>query len=217
MDLRLHRDARFRRWLGARVGLDEAGGDRLWRRVMHALGATVLVYYLVPDGFFVVVRKEVVLLAALAVAIVLEGLRHGVGLELPTIRPYEEHRIASFVFYAIALVGAILLFPLPIAATVVLGTALVDPVAGGLRESARLRVYYPWLPFAVYVGLAFVGLSVLGGWPVAWAVPLALLAAVVGLAAEYPQIPWVDDDLVMTFAPALVLYAVGVVAVGLPA
>lgn len=217
MDLRLHRDARFRRWLGARVGLDEAGGDRLWRRVMHALGATVLVYYLVPDGFFVVVRKEVVLLAALAVAVVLEGLRHGVGLELPTIRPYEEHRIASFVFYAIALVGAILLFPLPIAATVVLGTALVDPVAGGLRESARLRVYYPWLPFAVYVGLAFVGLSVLGGWPVAWAVPLALLAAVVGLAAEYPQIPWVDDDLVMTFAPALVLYAVGVVAVGLPA
>jgi len=216
MDLRLHGHGRFRRWLGARFGRDEAWGDRLWRRIVHAVGATVLLYYVVPNNFFVVVPKEEVLLGALAAAVVLEVLRHAVGLQLPTIRPYEEHRIASFVFYAIALAGAILLFPQPIAVAVVLGTAFVDPIAGGLRESERARRLYPYLPFAVYSGLAFVGLSLLGGWSTLLAVPLAFLAAGVGLAAEYPKIPWVDDDLAMTFAPALVLYGVGVLALRLP-
>jgi hypothetical protein len=217
MALRLHRHGRFRSWLGARFGHDEVWGDRLWRRIVHTVGALVLLYYVVPENFFVVVPKEYVLLAALAAALVLEGLRHAAGLELPTIRPYEEHRIASFVFYAIALAGAILLFPLPIAVAVVLGTALVDPLAGGLRESERRRRLYPVLPFVLYAVLAFAGLGPIGGWPWLPAVPLALTAAVVGLAAEYPKIPWVDDDLAMTFAPALVLYGLGVFVLQLPA
>jgi len=216
MDLRLHGHGRFRRWLGARFGQDEAWGDRLWRRIVHATGAAVLLYYLVPDHFFVIVPKAEVLLAALAAALILEVLRHAAGLELPTIRPYEEHRIASFVFYAIALAGAILLFPLPIAVASVLGTALVDPIAGGLRESEGARRLYPAVPFAAYTGLAFVGLGLIGGWPIPLALPLALLAAAVGLAAEYPKIPWVDDDLAMTFVPALVLFGLGTLALHLP-
>jgi hypothetical protein len=210
MDLRLHRRGRFRRWLGARFGHDEAWGDRLWRRIVHTVGAAVLLYYVFPNNFFIVAPKEYVLLAALAAALVLEGLRHAAGLELPTIRPYEERRIASFVWYSLALVGAILLFPFPIAVTVVLGTAFVDPLAGGLRESERRRRLYPAVPFALYAVLALIGLGAIGGWPFLLAIPLALVAAAVALAAEYPKIPWVDDDLAMTFAPALVLYGVGV-------
>jgi hypothetical protein len=215
MNPRLHRRGRFRRWLGARFGKDEVWGDRLWRRIVHTLGAAVLLYYAVPVDFFVIAPKAEVLLAVLVAVLVLEGLRHSVGLELPTIRPYEQHRIASFVFYAIALAGVVLLFPLPIAAAAVLGTALVDPIAGGLRESERWRRLYPAVPFAVYIVLAFAGLSGIGGWPALRSLPLALLAAVVGLAAEYPKIPWIDDDLAMTFAPALVLYAVGVLGLHL--
>jgi hypothetical protein len=215
MDLRLHRRGRFRRWLGARFGRDEVWGDRLWRRIVHSVGAAVLFYYVFPNNFFLVAPKEYVLLAALAAALLLEGLRHAAGLELPTIRPYEEHRVASFVWYAIALVGAILLFPFPIAVTVVLGTAWVDPLAGGLRESERGRRLYPAVPFALYAVLAFLGLGPIGGWPLLPTVPLALVAAAVALAAEYPKIPWVDDDLAMTFAPALVLYGVGVLVLHL--
>jgi hypothetical protein len=215
MNPRLHRHRRFRRWLGARFGEDEVWGDRLWRRIVHATGAAVLLYYVVPVDFFVVAPKPEVLLAVLVAVLVLEVLRHAVGLELPTIRPYEAHRVASFAFYSIALVGAVLLFPLPIAAAVVLGTAWVDPVAGGLRESDRRRNLYPAVPLVLYAGLAFVGLSGIGGWPALLALPLAILAAVVGLAAEYPKIPWIDDDLAMTFAPALVLYGVGVLGLHL--
>jgi len=216
MELRLHRHGRFRQWLGTRFGEDEVWGDRLWRRIVHCLGAGVLVYYLVPDDFFVVAPKVDILLLVLLATLVLEGLRHAAGLELPTIRPYEERQVASFVFYAIALAGAIILFPLPIAATVIFGTAFVDPLAGGLRDSGRYRPAYPALPFGLYVVLALVGLGVIGTWPLVWSLPLAIVAAAVALGVEYPTIPWVDDDLAMTFVPALVLYGVGVVALGLP-
>jgi len=88
---------------------------------------------------------------------------------------------------------------------------------GELRASGRLRVLYPGVPLAVYIALAFVGLAAIGRWPWDDAVGLAVLAAVVGVAAERPKLAWVDDDLAMTFLPAIALYLVGVVALGLPA
>ncbi len=216
MALRIHRGGRFRRWLGARFGGDEVLGDRLWRRILHLFGAAVLAYYVLPVGFFLVLPKEDVLLLALAAVLVLEGLRHAAGLELPTVRPYEEHRIASFVFYAIALVGTVLLFPVPIAAAVVLGTSLVDPLAGELRGAPRLARLYPVVPLAAYALLAWTGLALIGGWPVLLSAGLAVLSAPIAIAVERPKLPWVDDDLAMMFVPALALYAIGSVALGLP-
>ena len=216
MGWKLHRGGRFRRWLGARLGGDAELGDRAWRRIMHLFGAAVLVYYPIPDDFFVVAPKVYVLLAALVAVLVIECLRHLFHLELPTIRPYEARRVGSYVFYSIALVGAVLLFPLPIAAAVVLGTALVDPIAGELRSSAKFRSLYPGVPLAAYAALAFTGLDVIGRWPVTDSAGLAVLAACVGVASERPKLAWVDDDLAMTFLPALVLYGIGVLALGLP-
>ena len=216
MELRLHRHGQFRRWLGHALGGDEELGDRAWRRILHLFGALVLVYYAVPNNFFVVAPKADILLAALRVMFVLEALRHAVGLELPTIRPYETHRIASFVFFALALVLAVLLFPLPIAAAVVLGTAIVDPVAGELRRQSNSPVLTVGLPVAAYGLLAFVGLAAIGGWPAGPSALLAVVAAPIAVAVERPKWPWVDDDLMMTFLPGLFLYAAGVLALGLP-
>jgi len=207
---------RFRRWLGSQFGLDEEGGDRVARRITHGLGALLLIYYVLPDVLFFVIPKEGLLIAALAAAWIIEGLRHAYRFQLPMIRPYEDRRIASFAFYATALAGAVLLFPEPIAAAVILGTALVDPIAGELRLSTAYRWLYPALPFVVYAALAFVALSGIGGWPSHAAAALALLAAAIALAAEYPKVPWVDDDLAMTFAPAIALYVLGVAVLGLP-
>ncbi len=211
----VHR-SRFRRWLGSRFGLDEAGGDRVARRITHGAGALLLLYFVLPEGFFVVLPKWEVLLLALGAVWALEGVRLAVRFELPMLRPYEERRVASYAFYAIALVGAVLLFPEPIAAAVILGTALVDPVAGELRRAGTGRRLYPGVPFVMYTLLACVGLSIIGAWPLPWALPLAGIAAVVALAAEYPKIPWVDDDLSMTFAPAIALYVIGGLALRLP-
>jgi hypothetical protein len=214
MHLRLHRGGRFRRWLGTRLGGDEALGDRVWRRVLHGGVALILLYYALPAGIFVVAPKRTILLAGLAAVLVLEILRHAGLLELPTIRPYETGRVGSYAFYAIAVVGAILLFPEPIGAAVILGTAVVDPLAGELRSWPSTARAYPWAAVAAYFVLAWVGLAAIGRWPLAESAGLAALAAPVAVAAEWPTIAWIDDDLAMTFAPALVLYVVGVVALG---
>ena len=216
MGPRLHGGGRFRRRLGSALGGDELLGDRAWRRILHVAGAAVLIYYAIPSDFFVVAPKSDILLAALTATVVLEVLRHAAGVELPTIRPYELHRVASFVFYALALVLAVLLFPLPIGAAVVLGTAVVDPLAGELRRASRSNAVTFGVPFGVYAGLATAGMAVIGAWPVPSSVALALGAGAIAVAAERPKYPWVDDDLAMTIVPALFLYAVGVLVLGLP-
>ena len=217
MEAELARTPRFRRWLGMRLGGDEVLGDRVWRRCLHAAGVAALLYLVLPTDFFVVLPKEYVLLLTLAAVLLLEGLRHSVGVTLPTLRAYEQHRVGSYVFYAIALTGALLLFPAPIAAAVILGTALIDPLAGELRLSVRYARLYPAVPWAAYGVLATSALRAFGGWPLLPSVGLAVLAAVIAIAVERPKIPWIDDDLAMTFAPALALFAIGSLALGLPA
>ncbi len=214
MAIRLHRGGRFRTWLGARFGGGFELGDRLWRRALHVLAAIALLYYALPNDFFVIAPKVYVLLAALAAVYVLEVLRHVAGLELPTIRPYEEGRVGSFALFGTAVVLAILFFPLPIACAVVLGTAVADPVAGELRRDARFRAVDAAVPFGVYAVLAFVGLAVFGTWPALPSVGLAIVAGAIAVAVERPKVWWVDDDLVMTLVPALVLYGLGVLALG---
>lgn len=217
MELRLHRGGRFRRWLASAFGFDPESGDRLYRRLFHGAGAFALVYYLVPNRFFIVLPKVDVLLLVLGVAVALEALRLGLGLELPTIRPYEAHRPASFLFYGVALVLAILLLPEPVAAAVILGTALVDPFVGELRANPRLGRFDPAAPMLLYFALAATALLAVGGWPWPFALALGAGAAVLGVAAERVRFGWLDDDLTMTAVPAVFLYFVGVRALGLPA
>jgi hypothetical protein len=188
----------------------------LWRRLVHGSGAFVLIYFLLPDGFFVVLPKETVLLLALAAAGVLEALRLGLGVELPTLRDYEAHRLASYVFYAVGLVAAILLLPEGLAVAVILGTALVDPIAGGLRSAQAPGPVAVAVPIVVYAGLAALALASVGRWPLGPAVALGTAAAVVAVAVERWRWRWLDDDLTMTVAPAVLLYGVGIVAFGLP-
>ncbi len=202
---RLHRGGAFRRRLARFFGRDETQGDVLWRRILHGAGAFVLVYFVLPDGFFVVTSKAVVLLLALAAAFVLELARVGFGVELPTIRGYEARRPASFLFYSVALVLAILLFPEGIAVAAVLGTAFVDPIAGDLRSSARPGIVRLGVPLAVYAALATTALAAVGHWPLGWAVGLGIGASVVAVGVERWRFRWLDDDLTMTVVPALVL------------
>ncbi|MGA8542889.1 MAG: hypothetical protein WB947_05045 [Thermoplasmata archaeon] len=216
MAVRLHRGGKFRRWLGARLGGDFEKGDRVWRRTLHAIGAVVLVYYVLPTNFFLIAPKEYILLVALAAVLIVEGLRHAIGLQLPTIRPYEEGRVGSFAIFGTAIVIAILVFPLPIACAVILGTALVDPLAGELRRDPRHRGWDLMLPFVAYSALAFVGLAVMGRWPALPSVGLAVVAGAIGVAVERPKVWWYDDDFAMALVPAVVLYVLGVLALGLP-
>jgi hypothetical protein len=213
--LKFHTGGRLRRWIGARLGGDFELGDRVYRRFLHCLGALILLYYVLPRHLIAWFTTEDLLLLGLGLVIALELLRWAVGVELPTIRSYEKARIASYTFYAVALVAAVLLFPLPIALVVVLGTALVDPLVGELRISARWRSSYPWLPGLVYVLLGASALILVMRWPPFAAVLAAGIAGVLALAVERPKVPQLDDDLAMTLVPALVLLALTYFAPGI--
>jgi hypothetical protein len=192
-------------------------GDRMMRRGLHLAGLAVLLYFVLPSGFFVVLPVRTVLLLALFAVLVLEMVRLGTGLELPAIRPYERHRVASYAWYAVALVVAVLLFPESVATAVVLGTALVDPLIGELRRgSGTWRRSYPWLPLALYALLAGTALTVVGGWSAARAGAGAAVAALVAIGSERPKLLSLDDDLAMTLVPAAALYAIGLLGPGAP-
>jgi hypothetical protein len=207
MRLRFHRGGKLRTWLGAKFGGDLELGDRIWRRCLHFAGALVLLYYLLPARFFLVVTNLEALLLALAAVLVLELLRHVAHAELPTIRPHEEHRVASFAFYAVALVAAVVLFPAPIATVVVLGTSFIDPLIGELRVRKLSFRTYPAVPVASYFVIALAALEV--GWqiPLKVAIPAAAIGAWAAVAVESPRVRGVDDDLAMTLVPAVILLA----------
>jgi dolichol kinase len=207
MPLRLHTGGRFRRWLGHLAGGDELLGERIWRRVIHLAGLVALLYYLLPTGFFVLISTRDVVYLLVLFVVAIEVGRHLLGIELPTIRELERKRVASYVYYALALAAALLLFPPAIGAVAIAGTALVDPLIGELRVSPRLRALYPGLPLVVYAAIALVGFAVLSGWPLVEVFLLAAVAAVVAVAAERPKWSWMDDDFAMTLAPALVVLA----------
>ena len=206
--MRLHRGGRTRVWLGVQFGGGYDLGDRIWRRFLHGLGALAVLYLILPSNAFVIVPTEVVLLAALELILVLEFLRHVRAWELPTIRPYERDRIASYVWYAIALTVALLAFPRPVAAAVIVGTALVDPLLGELR-SRFARPVASLLPgVATYSVLAGVSFAVFGGWPTAPLLGLAVLGGLVAVGVEWPTWGTFDDDLAMTLIPGAVLSAI---------
>lgn len=215
MTLRLHTGGRLRRWIGARFGGDYELGDRIYRRGVHAVGAAVLLYYVLPARFGIWFTPWELLLTGLGLVLVLELLRWTVGVELPMLRSYEKRRVASYVFYAVALVVAVLVFPLSVALVVVLGTAWVDPLIGELRLSARWRPAYPWLPGAMYVLVGTGVLVLVTHWAAFPAVAFAGVGAVVALAVERPKIPEIDDDLAMTLVPGVVLAALVYFGAGL--
>ena len=203
--MRLHRGGRLRGWLGRRLGGGPELGERAWRRVLHGTGSLVLLYFLVPANFFVVVPKYVVLLAALVAVLAVEGARWRALVELPTIRPHEAGRVASFAYFAVGLTAAVLLFPEAVAVAVVLGTALVDPLIGELRSSGRAARLYPSVPLVSYAALAAASFLVVGGWGWISSAVLAAFAAALAVGVERLRYAHLDDDLTMTIVPGVAL------------
>lgn len=181
-----------------------------YRRVFHAFAASVLVYYLLPDEGWLNIGKRVTLIGVLLLIVVLEYLRITGRIESSTffgLRMYEKKRAGSYLFFGVAAVLLLLLFPQQIAIPCILCASLADPLMGEIRyrfgkKQAVVAGFFICLLFFGIVWktappLILLGVSVLGA-----------AAAVVGEAKKFW---WLDDDFMIQMLPAAVLLIVWLV------
>ncbi|MCJ2531368.1 MAG: hypothetical protein LN413_03495 [Candidatus Thermoplasmatota archaeon] len=175
------------------------------RRAIHIASPVFLAYYLLPDDLGIGVPKLLVAAILWLVTLVIELLRLLGHLEILGIREYERGQISAYFWGGTGLFLGLVLFPPVFVVVAMFGMAWIDP----LSALTRRRGGYPWVPLVAYLALATVGLSLLTPFRFPAVLALALIAAVVAIAAEYPRLRWIDDDFTMFMAPLIALTAVG--------
>ncbi len=175
------------------------------RRAIHIASPVFLAYYLLPDNLGIGVPKLLVAAILWLITLVIELLRLLGRLEILGIREYERGQISAYFWGGTGLFLGVVLFPPAFVVVAMFGMAWIDP----LSALTRRRGGYPWVPLVAYLALATVGLWVLAPFRFPAVMALALIAAVVAIAAEYPRLRWIDDDFTMFMAPLIALTAVG--------
>ncbi len=174
------------------------------RRLLHVGMILVPFIYYYYGAFFTAYLKmspQFLVIALLALTLFLEIIRLVTGLTVFGQRQHESKQVSSFTWAVISMALVLLFAPgreyaMPIIASCAIG----DPVIGELR-SAKVRT---WL--VVLAGLVVIGaiwyLSAywygITGW---WAVVMAPLT----VAAEWPQLKWIDDNALMQLIPLLLV------------
>jgi hypothetical protein len=130
--------------------------------------------------------------AALAVTMSFELARLLIGFRVPGMRSYEKDQISAGAWAGIALTVAFLFFPFELAAPVIVGMAIVDPVIGKLRKTG----WYPLFPYLLHLTIM---VSIMGA-----LLPLdlrtvfaAAVASALALVAEGWKTSYIDDDFLM--------------------
>jgi len=181
----------------------------LIRKGFHLTSPVWLIWYWMPPDAWVGVRKEVVVVSLLCVALLIEAARLLTGRRFPGIREDESDRISSYAWGSMGLALGLLFFPGEIVIVTFWGMAWIDPLCAYARRKGR----YPWLPVVAYVVLALgVSFLVVPSAPYQ-TVPLdpshiavfAILGAVLAVVFEKPNWQHVDDDFLMHVGPMVVL------------
>ncbi len=168
-----------------------------FRRAFHLASPVFLVYYLLPDDLWVGFPKPLLAFLLWAVTLVIEALRLVLEVDIIGIREYERGQISAYFWGGTGLVIGLLFFPPPFVVVVMVGMAWVDP----LCALSRQRGGYPFVPLLAYGAIAFTGVWLLADFSLVSALMIALLGTSLAIAAEYPNVEFVDDDFTMQMAP----------------
>lgn len=179
--------------------------DAHWyRRTFHAFGASFLFYYILPDVYWVNILKFWVPPLIVLFVVFLEVLRlsgkissnHFFGL-----RMYEEKRIGSYVFFAVAILILLRFFPQQIAIPCILCATLGDPIIGEIRR--RFSTNYVYI-IGFFVCMYFFIIT----WFKSDVLLIILVSVIGGLGAiigETKKFWWLDDDFMIQMIPAVLL------------
>lgn len=187
----------------------------LVRKGFHLSSPVWLIWYWMPPDAWVGIRKEAVLVSLLCVALVVEAGRLISGRRLPGFRGDEADRISSYAWGSLGLALGLLFFPGEIVIVTFWGMAWIDPLCAYTRRTGG----YPWVPFVAYIllamGLSFIVVPTalyqtepLDGGRI---VLVAVLAAVLALWAERPNLRHIDDDFLMNVIPMVILTVLALV------
>ncbi len=179
--------------------------DAHWyRRVFHAFGASFLLYYMLPDVYFINILKIYIPPIIVIFAISLEVLRlkgylsssHFFGL-----RMYEKKRLGSYVFFAIGILLLLMFFPQQIAIPCILCACLGDPIIGELRSIFNKK-------YANIIGFIICMFFFMIVWYKS-NIYLLLLVSIVGASGavigETKKFWWLDDDFMIQILPAVLV------------
>jgi hypothetical protein len=181
-------------------------GGYLLRRSIHLLMATLpILFYWHGDEIAAVVCLSAERLVSLILLLLIaaEALRLTLGLTVYGQRDYEAKQVSAVAWGGIS-VGLVLLaaprpaglHPAAIGAPLIWSLSVADPLMGEVRRlgggvravviSGGLAVFASWLGAAFWLGTP------------GWLVPLMTPATV---AAEWPRLPWIDDNATMLLIP----------------
>lgn len=187
--------------------------DAHWyRRAFHMFGASLLVYYMLPDIEWINLLKFWIPPLIVIIALVLECLRlkgkidsgHFFGL-----RMYEKNRVGSYLFFGFAVLILLLFFPQQIAVPCILCACIADPIMGEVRYRFGEKNVY-------IIGFLVCMLFFMVAWYKAniW---IMLLVSIVGAAGaligEVKKFWWLDDDFMIQMVPAVLLL---IIWIGIP-
>lgn len=168
------------------------------RRFFHM--AMLIVPFLYYDFFAPLVTKKIAHLTLIAIiffVFLLEKLRIRYRLVFFGQRFYEAVRISAFAWTLLSLALVLIFSPSVAYAVPIIATcAFVDPLMGELRLR---KIKSPWVVAAgicagVVVWCVCVSIYHLPFW-------LALLMPPIAVAAEWPQLKWIDDNAMMMLVP----------------
>lgn len=186
--------------------------DAHWyRRVFHTFGASFILFYMLPDVYWINFLKFLFPIGILSFIITLEYLRissilnsnHFFGL-----RMYEKKRVSSYLYFGVAVFILLLFFPQQIAIPCILCASIADPIMGEIRKRfGEKKVYL--VGFLVCMLFFLVTSFKAELW-------VALLISVVGatgaVIGETKKIKWLDDDFMIQMLPAILLLIIWLVA-----
>ncbi len=169
------------------------------RKAVHISAPLFLVYYFLPTPLWPGgISRESGLLLALALAMAFELSRLVLGFRVLGMREYEADQMSAGAWAAIALTFAFIFFPLEMAAPVIIGMALVDPVISVVRNTR----WYPWLPYLMHAAIMITVLSLLLQLDLR-IVLVSLVTSAVAIVAEGIKTRYVDDDFLMIALPLI--------------
>ncbi len=179
--------------------------DAHWfRRVFHTFAASFLFYYLIPDEPWINVIKIVLPICIVGVIAGIEFRRIRGQLDHQRffgLRQYEKKRPASYLFFGVALLLLLLLFPQQIAIPCILCACFTDPIIGELRFYLKKNQAY-------VIGFFFSMFFFTMTWYKAewWILlPVSILGAAGAVIGEGKKLKWIDDDFMIQILPALLI------------